>query len=85
MAAGLPACHWTFAVTCAAHLLNVEKVDGESAWEKMYDQEFRGEQLPFGATVFFKPSIARDNPFSDKLDPKAVPGVFAGYELGGGI
>ena len=51
----------------------------------MHDDPFAGEQVPFGALVFFKPSPTRENPFSDKFDPKAVPGIFAGYELNAGM
>ena len=32
--AGLPACYWPFAVTCVAHLLNIEELDEGSTWRK---------------------------------------------------
>ena len=50
----------------------------------MHGKDFKGEKIPFGALVFFKPSGARAVDQDDKFDPKAIPGVFAGYNLGPG-
>lgn len=54
--AGLPACYWTFAVTCVSHLLNIEDLDGGSAWMKIYKENVKGPKIPLGAKVIFKPS-----------------------------
>ena len=83
--AGLPAVYWPFAISCVSHLLNIEVVNGESAWFRMMDEHWKDQEIPFGALVFFKASDTRKDPsYSDKFDPNATPGIFAGYELGHG-
>ena len=83
--AGLPPCFWRKAIECVCQLLNVEPGDDDvSAWCKVHGKEFPGEKIPFGALVFFKPSGARKVDQDHKFDPKAIPGVFAGYNLGSG-
>ena len=83
LAAGLPPCYWSFALTSTCHLLNVEIVDGESAWYNMHGDHFGGKSIPLGAYVHFKPSFTRDD--TDKFAPRSVRGVFAGYELESGM
>ena len=39
--------------------MNVEEVNGSSAWLRLRGEEFKGEKIPFGALVDFKPSEAR--------------------------
>ena len=69
----LPACFWRFAITCVCHLLNVEPGEDEvSAWCKLHGGEFKGEKIPFGALVYFKPSVARKGDQSHKFDPKGM-------------
>ena len=80
--AGLPACYWTFAVQCVSHLLNVEDLEGGSAWYKMHKEHFSGPKIPLGAKVIFKPSDARDRAQKSKFDPKGIFGIFAGYVFG---
>ena len=82
--AGLPACYWTFAVSCVSHLLNVEDLEGGSAWFKMHKEHFKGPKIPLGAKVIFKPSDARDRAQKSKFDPKGMYGVFAGYVIESG-
>ena len=83
--AGLPPCFWRKAIECVCHLLNIEPGDGDlSAWCKLHNKEFPGIKVPFGALVFFKPSGARAVDQDHKFDPKAIPGVFAGYNMGSG-
>ena len=83
--AGLPPCFWRTAIECACHLLNVEPGDdGLSAWCHMRGKEFQGNMIPYGAKVYFKPSGAREVEQDHKFDPKAIPGIFAGYNLGSG-
>ena len=66
-------------------LLNVEPGDdGLSAWCHMHGKEFQGNMIPYGAKVYFKPSGARGIEQDHKFDPKAIPGIFAGYNLGSG-
>jgi hypothetical protein len=59
--------------------------DDVSAWCKLHGAEFKGEKIPFGALVYFKPSGARTNEQGHKFDPKGIPGVFAGYEIAPGV
>ena len=54
--------------------------DDVSAWCKLHGAEFKGNKIPFGALVYFKPSGARANEQAHKFDPKGIPGIFAGYE-----
>ena len=84
--AGAPPCFWKYALDCVCHLLNCEHTteDG-SAWMKMHDEEFKGQLIPFGAKVFFKPSGARSIEQDHKMDPDAIPGIFAGYEVTTGL
>ena len=37
--------------------MNVEEVNGSSAWLRLHGEEFKGEKIPFGALVDFKPSV----------------------------
>lgn len=84
--AGTPPCFWKYALDCVCHLLNCEHTteDG-SAWMKMHKDEFKGQLIPFGAKVFFKPSGARSVEQDHKMDPDAIPGIFAGYEVTTGL
>ena len=82
--AGLPACYWSFAVTCVSHLLNIEELDEGSAWQKMHKEKFKGPMIPLGAKVIFKPSDARWREQDTKFDPKGLYGVFAGYVIEAG-
>eukprot|EP00435_Cladocopium_sp_Y103_P040038 s2308_g10.t2 len=84
--AGLPPCFWRAALECLCQLLNIEKVNDDfSAWNKLHDEDFDGEAIPFGALVDFKPSGARSVSQSHKFGPDSIPGVFAGYEIGIGF
>ena len=59
--------------------------DDVSAWCKLHGAEFKGNKIPFGALVYFKPSGARANEQAHKFDPKGIPGIFAGYEIAPGV
>ena len=52
---------------------------------KLHGENFKGEAIPFGAKVYFKPSTARKNEQDHKFDPKGIPGIFAGYEVTTGL
>ena len=47
--AGLPTCYWVQAITTLCHLMNIEEVNGSSAWMRLHGEEFKGEKIPFGA------------------------------------
>ena len=84
--AGAPPCFWKYALDCVCHLLNCEHtMEDGSAWMKTHDEEFKGQLIPFGAKVFFKPSGARSIEQDHKMDPDAIPGIFAGYEVTTGL
>ena len=76
--AGLPAAYWPYALNCVSNNLNIEDVDGESAWFRAKGKWFPGKAIPFGAKVYFKPSDARPKTYDGKFDPKGIPGIFAG-------
>ena len=82
--AGLPTCYWVQAITTLCHLMNVEEVNGSSAWLRMHGEEFKGEKIPFGALVDFKPSEARGEK-REKFEPRGETGMFAGYVLSTGM
>ena len=76
--AGLPTCYWVQAITTLCHLMN-----GSSAWLRLHGEEFKGEKIPFGALVDFKPSEAREK--REKFEPRGETGIFAGYVLSTGM
>ena len=82
--AGLPTCYWVQAITTLCHLMNIEEVNGSSAWMRLHGEEFKGEKIPFGALVDFKPSEARGEK-REKFEPRGETGIFAGYVLSTGM
>ena len=82
--AGLPTCYWVQAITTLCHLMNIEEVNGSSAWMRLHGEEFKGEKIPFGALVDFKPSEARKGK-REKFEPRRETGIFAGYVLSTGM
>ena len=63
--------------------MNVEEINGSSTWLKLRGEEFKGEKIPFGALVDFKPSEARGE--KEKFEPRGETGIFAGYVLSTGM
>ena len=57
--AGVPTCYWGNAITALCQLMNVEEINGSSAWFRLHGEHLKGEKIPFGALVEFKPSDAR--------------------------
>ena len=82
--AGLPTCYWIYAITALCHLMNVEEINGSSAWFRLHGEHFKGEKISFGALVGFKPSDARGDK-REKFEPKGEAGIFAGYNLSSGL
>ena len=67
--------------------MNIEEVNGPSAWLRLHGEEFKGEKIPFGdfgALVGFKPSEARGEK-REKFEPRGETGIFAGYVLSTGM
>ena len=50
----------------------------------MHREHFKGEKIPLGALVEFKPSDARGDK-REKFEPKGETGIFAGYNLSSGL
>ena len=44
--AGLPTCYWIYAITALCHLMNVEEINGSSAWFRLHGEHFKGEKIP---------------------------------------
>ena len=51
-----------------------------SPWELTHGEPFYGKLIPFGAKVYFKPSVTKSDSLSN-MEPTSITGVFAGYEL----
>ena len=51
---------------------------------RLHGEEFKGEKIPFGALVDFKPSEARGGK-REKFEPRGETGIFAGYVLSTGM
>ena len=51
---------------------------------RLHGEEFKGEKIPFGALVDFKPSEARGEK-KEKFEPRGETGIFAGYVLSTGM
>ena len=82
--AGLPTCCWIYAITALCHLMNVEEINGSSAWFRLHGEHFKGEKIPCGALVEFRPSDAKGDK-REKFEPKGETGIFAGYNLSSGL
>ena len=82
--AGLPTCYWIYAITALCHLMNVEEINGSSAWFRLHGEHFKGEKIPFGTLVGLKPSDARGDK-REKFEPKGETAIFASYSLSSGL
>ena len=45
--AGLPTCYWIYAITALCHLMNVEEINGSSAWFRLHGEHSKGERSHF--------------------------------------
>ena len=77
LAAGLPACFWPFAIQayCNAENMRPRRMrDGSymSPYEKRHGSEFPGQNIPFGAGVYYSPPATR---------AKQAKGVDAGIAI----
>ena len=82
---GFPLSFWPLAMRCFSVLYNVthQHEDSSTPWTRRHGQEFDGELVPFGALVNFMPS-PEELKRQPKFAPRAMPGVFLGYELSPG-
>ena len=60
--------------------------DNRTAYWRRFEADFRGEIIPFGAEIEYKPSYEKDLDRLHKMGKKMLPGIFLGYEqrAGGG-
>ena len=84
----LPRCFWECACRRYCAMVNAllarksVAADGDrsSPWEKAHEDLFLGKLMPIRSTVILKPSETKqDSP--SKMEPTAITGVFAGFEL----
>ena len=45
--AGLPTCYWAQAITTLCHLMNIEEVNGSSAWMRLHWRGVQGREDTF--------------------------------------
>ena len=80
--AGLPPPFWHLAVACYAHHQNAQTVDGTSPWFKRFGEHFKGQLLPFGCAVRYKPvSTCGVAERMQKFSQDSDQGIFLGYYL----
>ena len=79
----LPPCFWSYAAPTFCTLYNASNPggDAETPWERATGKPFPAARIPFGTKVVFKPSPSRHQDLTEKWDPKARQGVFAGYSM----
>ena len=64
---------------CATH--NIKEVGGTSPFKvRLPNSVFKGDQLPFGCLIDFKPSPVKGK-VAPKFAPTAMPGVFLGWQI----
>ena len=81
--AGFPACFWPFAAPyyCLMDNVDVGANQQKSPYHLVHKEEFKGQLIPFGSRVYFKPLAVRvDHEPPTKWEGTGEPGVFMGYE-----
>ena len=82
--AGFPPSWWPKAMRCFCHALNIEVVNGDSAWNRRHQKgQWSGPVIPFGAKVDYRPQPTKAQ-LQQKFEPAARVGLFLGYNLGVG-
>ena len=79
---GVPLKFWPYAGRhyCIAHNISHE-VAGQTPWDIRHpDMPFKGQIIPFGSLVDFKPSPVKGKIIS-KFEARSVPGIFLGWFL----
>jgi hypothetical protein len=81
-AAGLPTELWPWAAEHYCMSENMRQDEGNSPYQGRHGKVFPGLHIPFGSYVNYIPSkTTKIGQELTKLDEKAVPGIFIGYEL----
>ena len=77
---GLSTSYWPYASRCFCHHANIRMVES-SAWHERHKQkQVKGEIIPFGALIDFRPPKPILNKFP-KFEKRSLPGIFLGYHL----
>ena len=61
----------------------VKGIARHATWELTHGTSFPGKLIPIGAKVIFKPAETKQEGTS-KMEPSAITGIYAGYELNPG-
>ena len=66
---------------CYCFLRNVQDIltDGNTAYRERFDTDYKGPQIPFGASCEYAPSSDQDRAKLHQFGTKVLPGVFMGY------
>ena len=80
--AGLPHSWWVYAGRHFCHSMNVNMTTDPNPWQLWHNCEFTGAQFAFGSLITFRLPVPYRS--SLKFDPRAVDGIFVGYELNPG-
>ena len=80
---GLEHALWPFVDRFAAFAINTNVVDGASPWGRRHGENWMGSRFPFGCRVAMMPSLTSTKE-TPKFGPKAVPGIFLGYNIQSG-
>ena len=79
---------WADSMECYTYLRNVTDLlsDGKTPYERLFGQQFKGPNIPFGSLVEYHPISAKDQSRIHQFGKKVLPGLFIGYALyAGGI
>ena len=85
LGAGLIDVFWTMAAQHFCHATNIRKPTGTTPWELRFHKPFTAAQIPFGATVVFRPAATtKERAVMTKAEPQTVGGILLTYELSTG-
>ena len=83
---GLEHRFWSQAMACWCFLNNVTRrhdKDNLTPWQRRHGStnKFQGKLVPFGAKIHYLPTADREVSQRQKIAPKMVEGLFAGYKM----
>ena len=73
---------WPEAMTCYCFLRGVTDVmkDGYTPYKSKFLKDFKGDKIPFGAELEYRPSAPNDRLRLHKYGDKTLQGIFIGYD-----
>ena len=73
---------WPEAMTCYCFLRGVTDVmkDGFTPYKSKFLKDFKGDKIPFGAELEYRPSAPNDRLRLHKYGNKTLQGIFIGYD-----